>query len=184
MLLQRVTAFPLCFSTQIISPVPSPIKLISNANWLWLLYSTVISAVKHLFCRSLFSLAHYSTLCHLHLSPWLGSSLSLIVSLLPRLSSIPWWITVCLTVLPLSTFTQILSYSLPSHLSLLLYGSAYSSISLPFLLSPTFFCRHKVTKIKGRRRRWKEANLTPTHISSLYFLFFPALATKSESVFF
>lgn len=126
----------------------------------------------------------------LYLSPWLSLSLSptrapsllfshfLLTSppLLDEFSSIALYFL-------FSASTQILiCFSLPSHLSLFFHDSASHSFSLPFLTFSYFICRQEVTEIKGRRR-WNEAKLTPTHISSLHFLFFPTLAAKSKSVF-
>ena len=63
------------------------------------------------------------------------------------------------------------SFSVPSRL-----GLSFLSL-LPFLTFSYFLRWQEVTEIKGRKR-WKEAKLTPTHISRLALSFL----SRSKSV--
>lgn len=185
---QQSYPFSTVFS-HIIWLAPSPTSWMSNTNWL-LLLCLIISAVKHNFSSPSFS-QHYSPLYNLSPRfPWLSlfsPSLSLFfklkllhfISLLFHLASPSWWISICLTVLHLFFFYPN-SYLLLSFSSL----SVPLWFSYPFLHTfsyslSDFLCWQKVKKIKGRKR-WKNANLTSTHTSSLYFYFFPFLDTKFD----
>lgn len=72
MVLQHLTAIQHHFLSHIFPNVPSPTGLISNTNWLLLLW-LIISAVKHNFSSPSFS-RHYSPPSHLSTCfPWLSS---------------------------------------------------------------------------------------------------------------
>lgn len=72
MALQHLTAIQHHFLSHIFPNVPSPTGLISNTNWLLLLW-LIISAVKHNFSSPSFS-RHYSPPSHLSTCfPWLSS---------------------------------------------------------------------------------------------------------------